>query len=98
MACTASALCSPGISGWFWGTKSFNLWVMKADGSNLVQLTDHSNFVGSPTWGQDEAIYFHTYGSGFLHRDNWDIWSVKPELLSAPQGLRSETKSNDNEK
>jgi len=76
-----------GTTWWdrLWGLKSYNLWVMKADGSNLMQLTDHTNEVGYPSWGADDFIYFHTYGSGFsfFSIDNWDIWRLKPLLIEA---------------
>ncbi|MGM9861680.1 MAG: TolB family protein [Muribaculaceae bacterium] len=38
--------------------KDFDLYVMRADGSGVVQLTDNESYDGSPYWSCDNYIYF----------------------------------------
>ncbi|MGM9845533.1 MAG: TolB family protein [Muribaculaceae bacterium] len=38
--------------------KDFDLYVMRADGSGVVQLTDNESYDGNPYWSSDNYIYF----------------------------------------
>lgn len=49
-----------------------NLFVIRADGSNLVQLTDGDGESSAPAWGRDGWIYFSSDQAG-----NFDIWRFK---------------------
>lgn len=49
-----------------------NLFVIRADGSNLVQLTDGDGESSAPSWGRDGWIYFSSDQAG-----NFDIWRFK---------------------
>lgn len=53
----------------------FNLFVTKADGTNVVQLTDGKVQAIMPDWGGDGWIYFTSN-----HDKSFDIWRLKPNL------------------
>ncbi|NOZ21055.1 MAG: hypothetical protein GXP25_08190 [Planctomycetes bacterium] len=57
------------------GDWNYDIWVMNADGTGMMQLTMDSKYEGHPCWGSDEDIYFHTYGGWWIFR-NWDIWGM----------------------
>lgn len=54
---------------------SFDLWVMDADGSNPINLTNDPEYNRQPTWSPDgQRIAFARYLS-FMDSD-WDIWVI----------------------
>ncbi|MEW6360039.1 MAG: hypothetical protein AB1696_27130 [Planctomycetota bacterium] len=57
------------------GDWNYDIWIMNADGTGLIQLTMDSKYEGHPCWGTDEDIYFHTYGGWWMFR-NWDVWGM----------------------
>lgn len=52
-----------------------NLYVMRADGSGLVALTDGARLAATPHWGRDGKIYFSSTEGG-----TWDVWRIEPDL------------------
>lgn len=54
---------------------TFNLFAIRPDGSDLVQLTDGPRKSTEPTWGSDGWIYFASDEAG-----TYDIWRIKPAL------------------
>lgn len=54
-----------------------NLYVMHADGSGLVALTDGARAMEEPTWGSDGRIYVASDDAG-----GWDIWRVEPDTAA----------------
>lgn len=61
--------------------KGDDIWIVRADGTRLTQLTTHPAPDYAPTWGPDGRIYFTS------EREGWDgksgrpnIWSVRPNL------------------
>lgn len=59
-------------------SNAINLFVMDADGSNIVQLTDQITFDQSPAWIDDQTILFSS-NRGDRERavnDNYDIYSI----------------------
>lgn len=61
--------------------KGDDIWVVRADGQRLTQLTYHPAPDYAPTWGPDNRIYFTS------EREGWNgtsgrpnIWSVRPVL------------------
>lgn len=57
------------------GDLNYDIWVMNADGTGLMQLTTAHRFEGHPCWGSEQDIYFHTYGGFWFFRD-WDVWGM----------------------
>ena len=57
------------------GDWNYDIWVMNADGTGMMQLTMDSRYEGHPCWGSGEDIYFHTYGGWWMIR-NWDVWGM----------------------
>jgi TolB protein len=57
-----------------------DIWMLRADGSSAVQLTDSGINFGS-AWGPDERIYFTSLQNG-----HENIWSVRP-LARSPEHL-----------
>lgn len=51
----------------------WNLFAVRYDGTNLVQLTDGDADTGGPCWGKDGWIYFHSNQGG-----SYDIWRMHP--------------------
>ncbi len=51
-----------------------NVYVVRADGSGLVALTDGARSAGNPEWGHDGKIYFESTDSG-----SWDVWRLEPD-------------------
>ncbi|MFO0616229.1 MAG: hypothetical protein U0414_26785 [Polyangiaceae bacterium] len=49
-----------------------HLFVMKRDGTGLVQLTSGQSLSGAPAWSSDGWLYFSSNQSG-----NYDIWRIK---------------------
>ncbi len=49
-----------------------HLFVMKRDGTGLVQLTNGQAISGAPTWSPDGWLYFSSNQAG-----NYDIWRIK---------------------
>jgi TolB protein len=54
----------------------FNLFLIRPDGTGLIQLTDGNGINRDPTWGSDGWVYFSSNQSG-----RFDIWRLRP-----PQG------------
>ena len=52
---------------------TWNLFVLKTDGTGLTQLTDGDGRSDSPVWGLDGWVYFASNQAKFF-----DIWRVKP--------------------
>ena len=52
-----------------------HLFVTRADGQVVVQLTDGDFDIVSASWGSDGSIYFSANAGG-----NWDIWKLKPKF------------------
>jgi TolB protein len=53
-----------------------DVWMIRADGSSAVQLTDSGVSFGS-VWGSDDRIYFTSMQNG-----TENVWSARPMLLS----------------
>jgi len=56
---------------------------MKADGSDVVQLTQGNTRDGMPAFGIDNTIYFCSNAGSKGSKTGWessDIWSIKPIL------------------
>lgn len=53
-----------------------DVWMIRADGSNAVQLTQGGINFG-PAWGVDDRVYFTSMQNG---REN--IWSIRPAVRS----------------
>lgn len=51
----------------------WNLFAIKSDGTGLIQVTDGNADSGSPMWGRDGWIYFHSNQAG-----NYDVWRLHP--------------------
>ena len=51
----------------------WNLYVVRVDGTGLIQLTDGDTDAGAPCWGHDGWIYFHSNQAG-----SYDIWRLHP--------------------
>lgn len=49
-----------------------HLFVMKKDGTGLVQLTSGQSLSGAPAWSSDGFLYFASNQAG-----NYDIWRIK---------------------
>lgn len=49
-----------------------HLFVMKKDGTGLVQVTSGQSLSGAPAWSSDGWLYFASNQSG-----NYDIWRIK---------------------
>src|SRR5688500_8189439 len=56
-------------------TSAYNVYVVRADGSGLVALTDGARGATSPTWGRDGKIYFSSTDAG-----TWDVYRLEPVL------------------
>jgi Tol biopolymer transport system component len=69
-----------------------DIWIMQADGSGPVQLTDGESANFGPVWSPDGRVYFTSLQNG---REN--VWSVKPtpaqmaELPVADEDTNTET-------
>jgi Tol biopolymer transport system component len=67
------------------------IFVVNADGSNLVKLTDNSNYDGRPRWSPDGTlISFETDREG----TDWDIYIMNADG-SHPRPVMSSTDSNE---
>lgn len=51
-----------------------NVYVIHADGTGLVALTDGARRMEETSWGSDGRVYFASDDSG-----TWDIWRVSPD-------------------
>ena len=51
----------------------YNLYLLKRDGTGLVQLTEGDSIAGDPDWGKDGWIYFSSNQGG-----SFDIWRLQP--------------------
>jgi TolB protein len=56
-------------------TRRWHLFVVKVDGTDLVQLTDGNTDVFSPTWGKDNTVFFVSNANG-----STEIWTAKVNL------------------
>ncbi|HOW73499.1 MAG TPA: DPP IV N-terminal domain-containing protein [Phycisphaerae bacterium] len=52
-----------------------DIWVIRADGTSPLQLTDGEGTHFSPTWGVDQRVYFSSRQTGAEN-----LWSVRPAL------------------
>jgi Tol biopolymer transport system component len=52
-----------------------HLFITRADGQVVVQLTTEHIDIDSASWGSDGSIYFSANAG-----ENWDIWKLKPRL------------------
>lgn len=60
--------------------ESANIWIVNADGTGRVKLTDDLYVNLQPAWAMDGSIYFISNRSG-----NDNVWAVKPDSgLMAP--------------
>ncbi len=58
------------------GRNNYDIWLMKADGSNLTQLTTNGSRDDSPCWDREgKSVYFRSNRGGF-----WNIWRFEPIL------------------
>lgn len=74
---TAPALAPDGQTVAFMSRRDGNweIYTIKADGSNLTRLTDDPAMDGLPTWSPDgRAIAFASNTGG-----NWAIWAITPD-------------------
>jgi Tol biopolymer transport system component len=55
------------------GNRNFDIWVMRADGSGLTQLTTNGSTDLWPTFGADGKTVFFTSNRGF----RWEIWRME---------------------
>ena len=55
-----------------------NLFVVAADGSNLVQLTEGDRLACHPSWGRDGFVYFHANARRRFH-----VFRVRPRTSEA---------------
>jgi TolB protein len=55
-----------------------NLFVMRADGTGLVQLTEGKHWLINPWWGSDGFIYFSANNNG----GTLDLWRLRPDLAA----------------
>lgn len=53
--------------------RNHHLYVMKADGTDLIQLTQGDTDEGDPCFGPDGTIYFYSNAE-----KNYNIWKVRP--------------------
>ena len=51
----------------------WNIFAIRVDGTGLIQVTDGDADSGSPSWGRDGWIYFHSNQAG-----NYDVWRLHP--------------------
>jgi len=65
-----------------------DIWVVKADGTQPLKLTDGGGVNFSPVWSVDSRVYFTSLQNG-----SENSWSVKPLLVQMTQ---MPTASNDN--
>jgi TolB protein len=56
-------------------TTRWHIFVVKVDGTDLVQLTDGNVDVFSPVWGKDNTVFFVSNANG-----NTEIWTAKVNL------------------
>jgi TolB protein len=56
-------------------TKRWHIFVVKVDGTDLVQITDGNTDVFSPVWGKDNTIFFVSNANG-----STEIWTAKMNL------------------
>lgn len=54
----------------------FDLYLVRPDGTGLVQLTSGTAINIEPEWGRDGWIYFSSNQAG-----NYDIWKLRPPAL-----------------
>lgn len=52
-----------------------DIWIMRADGSSPMQMTDGSGVNFGSVWGSDDRVYFSSRQNG---REN--VWSVRPNI------------------
>lgn len=52
-----------------------HVYVMKADGTEIKQITQGETDEADPTWGPDEMLYFSSNAA-----KNYSIWKAKPRL------------------
>ena len=58
------------------GRNNYDIWLMKADGSAITQLTTNGSMDDSPCWDREgKAIYFRSNRGGV-----WNIWRFEPVL------------------
>jgi len=62
-------------------SKGDDIWIVRADGTELTQLTAHPAPDWNPVWASDGNIYFCSDRSGHAN-----IWSVKPPFEVASAG------------
>jgi TolB protein len=55
-----------------------NLFVVRADGTGMVQLTEGDRISCHPTWSRDGYVYFHANQGGHFH-----IWRVRVKQTPA---------------
>ena len=60
------------------GWTQSNLFVVRADGSGLEQLTEGDRIACRPDWASDGLIYFHANAT-----DQFHIWRLAPRALTA---------------
>lgn len=66
------------------------IYVMDADGSNLVQLTDNGGYDGRPRWSPDgKSLSFETDRGG----GNWNIWLMNADG-SRPRAVTPDESGN----
>ena len=61
-------------------THDYEIMVMDADGSNVVQLTDNSVDDYEPAWSPDgRKIAYTTWALHAGGREDWDMWIMNPD-------------------
>ncbi|MWR20535.1 hypothetical protein GN074_08385, partial [Helicobacter pylori] len=61
----------------------FQVYIMKADGTAITQLTKGDASAWMPNWSADGYVYFASSIAQAATVDEWqasDIWRVKPKL------------------
>lgn len=57
------------------GQRNFDIWVMRADGTDRKQITSNGSWDDKPAFDKAGRLYFRSNRGG-----DWNLWRTKPEL------------------